>query len=135
MPLFGSLKIKAQVLCGGAFAIGPGKADLMEAIDREGSISAAGRVLGMSYRRAWMLVDTLNRCWTDPLIETTPGGGEAKGARLTECGREVLTAYRALERSLAEAADAEPMRLLQGRLRAVPRFAGPAVGGSDFLDQ
>lgn len=125
MPLIGSLKIKAQVLCGGDFAIGPGKADLMEAITREGSIAAAGRVLGMSYRRAWMLVDTMNRCWTEPLVETTPGGGKAKGARLTDCGREVLSAFRALERSLAEAADAHPMRTLEHRLRAEPRAPQP----------
>src|SRR5262249_34457982 len=96
MPVMRSLKIKAQVLCGGDFAMGPGKADLMEAIERDGSISAAGRVLGMSYRRAWMLVDTMNRCWTEPLVETTPGGGETKGARLTNFGREVLGAYRSL---------------------------------------
>jgi len=121
MPLVGSLKIKAQVLCGPDFAIGPGKADLMEAIAREGSISAAGRALGMSYRRAWLLVDTMNRCWAEPLVETTPGGGETRGARLTACGREVLDAYRALERSLAIAADASPMKLLQDRLRSEPR--------------
>jgi molybdate transport system regulatory protein len=115
------LKIKAQVLCGADFAIGPGKADLMEAIDREGSISAAARALGMSYRRAWLLVDTLNRCWTEPLVEATPGGGESRGARLTACGREVLDAYRALDRSLAVAADGAPMQLLRDRLRAEPR--------------
>jgi molybdate transport system regulatory protein len=128
MPLVGSLKIKAQVLCGGEFAIGPGKADLLEAITRDGSISAAGRALRMSYRRAWMLVDTMNRCWTEPLVETTPGGGEAKGARLTACGREVLSAYRALERSLAVAADADPMKTLEGLLRREPRAPGPPEG-------
>ena len=125
MPLVGSLKIKAQVLCGGEFAIGPGKADLLEAIARDGSISAAGRALRMSYRRAWMLVDTMNRCWTEPLVETTPGGGEAKGARLTACGREVLRAYRALERSLAEAAEGHPLRTLEGLRRPEPRAQGP----------
>jgi molybdate transport system regulatory protein len=125
MPLVGSLKIKAQLLCGDDFAIGPGKADLMEAIASEGSISAAGRLLGMSYRRAWLLVDTMNRCWAEPLVETTPGGGEARGARLTDCGREVLDAYRALERSLAAAADTAPMKVLAGRLRAEPRPPRP----------
>ncbi len=53
--LIGPLKLKAQVICGDEFAMGPGKADLLEAIDREGSISAAGRALGMSYRRTWLL--------------------------------------------------------------------------------
>lgn len=123
MPLVGPLKIKAQLLCGGDFAIGPGKAELMEAIAREGSISAAGRALGMSYRRAWLLVDTMNRCWVEPLVETTPGGGEGKGARLTNCGHEVLGAYRALERTLAEAAQSAPLRVLEGRLRTEPRVS------------
>ncbi len=62
------LKLKAQVLCGEELAMGPGKADLLDAIDREGSISAAGRAMGMSYRRTWMLVDTMNRCWAEPLV-------------------------------------------------------------------
>ena len=80
--------------------MGPGKAALLEAIDREGSISAAGRALGMSYRRTWLLVDSMNRCWTDKLVDTKPGGGRDKGARLTDCGREVLSAWRALEQDL-----------------------------------
>lgn len=53
----GALKLKLQLVCGDGFALGPGKADLLDAIAREGSISAAGRALGMSYRRAWLLVD------------------------------------------------------------------------------
>lgn len=84
--------------------MGPGKAALLEAIDREGSISGAGRALGMSYRRTWLLVDSMNRCWTDRLVDTTPGGGREKGARLTDCGREVLAAWRALETDLLAAA-------------------------------
>ena len=80
------LKIKLQLYCGGEIAMGPGKADLLEAIDREGSISGAGRALGMSYRRAWMLVDTMNRCWSKPLVETAPGGSARGGARVTRVG-------------------------------------------------
>nr|QQZ49848.1 hypothetical protein JKL49_24465 [Phenylobacterium glaciei] len=76
----GQLKLKIQLLCGDDLAIGPGKADLLEAIDREGSISGGGRAMGMSYRRTWLLVDTMNRCWTTPLVEATPGGGQQKGA-------------------------------------------------------
>ena len=63
----GALKLKAQLFCGEEPAMGPGKADLLEAIARTGSISAAGRALGMSYRRAWLLVDAMNRCWAEPL--------------------------------------------------------------------
>lgn len=104
VPRLGPLKLKAQIFCGEEPAMGPGKAALLEAIDREGSISAAGRALGMSYRRTWLLVDSMNRCWTDKLVDTTPGGGRDKGARLTDCGREVLSAWRALERDLLVAA-------------------------------
>lgn len=97
----GPLKLKAQIFCGDEPAIGPGKADLLEAIDREGSISAAGRALGMSYRRTWLLVDSMNRCWSDRLVETLAGGGSGRGAKLTAAGRQVLGRYRALEARLA----------------------------------
>ena len=73
------LKLKLQLYCGDEIAMGPGKADLLEAIAREGSISAAGRAMGMSYRRAWLLVDTMNRCFRAPLVETHPGGGKNAG--------------------------------------------------------
>lgn len=97
----GPLKLKAQIFCDGETAMGPGKADLLEAIGREGSIAAAGRALGMSYRRSWLLVDSMNRCWVEPLVEATAGGGAARGARLTPLGEDVLGRYRALEGRLA----------------------------------
>ena len=96
-PMQSRLKIKLQLRHGDGFAMGPGKADLLEAIDREGSISAAGRILGMSYRRAWLLVDETNRAFADPLVLTLQGGGRERGARLTEVGRSILADYRALE--------------------------------------
>ncbi|GAA4760967.1 LysR family transcriptional regulator [Stakelama sediminis] len=95
----GPLKLKAQLYCGEEIAMGPGKADLLDAIDREGSISAAARAMGMSYRRGWMLVDSMNRCWTEKLVETAAG---RSGAQLTPCGKAVLTHYRALQRAMAE---------------------------------
>lgn len=116
----GALKLKAQLFCGDEAAIGPGKADLLEAIDREGSISAAGRALGMSYRRSWLLVDSMNRCWAERLVETTAGGGVAKGARLTDCGRTVLASYRALERRLADTARRGGLDELTALMRAAP---------------
>lgn len=123
----GQLKLKAQIFCGDEPAIGPGKADLLDAIDREGSISAAGRAMGLSYRRAWLLVDSMNRCWIERLVETTAGGGATKGARLTECGREVLVAYRALEQQLVDAAAQGPLEALTALLREAPQPAnGPA---------
>src|ERR1700754_5025349 len=92
----GALKLKLQLMCGDQIALGPGKADLLEAIASEGSISGAGRALGMSYRRAWLLVDEMNRCFTDRLVETLTGGGRDRGARVTATGRIVLAAYREL---------------------------------------
>ncbi len=102
--MIGPLKIKAQLFCGSETAMGPGKADLLEAIDREGSIAAAGRAMGMSYRRTWLLVDSMNRCWADRLVAAQAGGGSGRGARLTETGRAVLGAYRTLEAALDGAA-------------------------------
>lgn len=121
MALIGPLRIKLQLACGEEWAFGPGKADLLEAIDQFGSISAAGRAMGMSYRRAWLLVDTMNRCWTAPLVDATPGGGDDKGARLTACGRSMLAAYRALEASLAAASAQDPaLQTLTSHLLARP---------------
>ena len=86
MTTAGTLKIKIQLYCGDEIAMGPGKADLLDAIAAHGSISAAGRMLGMSYRRAWLLVDTMNRCWREPLVETSPGSAHGGGARVTPIG-------------------------------------------------
>lgn len=99
--------------------MGPGKADLLEAIDRTGSISAAGRAMGMSYRKTWLLVDSMNRCWRDKLVDATAGGGAARGARLTEAGRDVLTAYRTLEEHIAAAVQAD-VAALAAMLRDEP---------------
>ena len=96
---------KAQILAGRQIAIGPGKADLLEAVERTGSIAAAGRILGISYRRTRDMIDTLNRCWGCPVVETEKGGSGGGGSRLTRRGREVLAAYRALEQALRAAAD------------------------------
>jgi len=85
--------------------IGPGKIDLLEAIDREGSISAAGRALGMSYKRAWDLVDALNRQAGTPMVEASPGGYRGGGAMLTDAGRNLVADYRAIERAASRAAE------------------------------
>lgn len=120
VPRLGPLKLKAQIFCGDEPAIGPGKAALLEAIDREGSISAAGRTLGMSYRRTWLLVDSMNRCWSERLVDTTPGGGQGKGARVTALGHRVLTAYRNLERAMLAAAGEGDLAGLTALLREKP---------------
>ncbi len=122
----GALKLKLQLVCGELFALGPGKADLLDAIEAQGSISAAGRALGMSYRRAWLLVDEVNRCFKDPLVETLRGGGRERGARLTEAGRAVLADYRALEEQAASVMRGTPYARLAARLRSAPQAADPA---------
>ncbi len=115
------LKIKVQIYCGDEIAMGPGKADLLEAITREGSISAAARAMGMSYRRAWLLVDAMNRCWDLPLVETAPGSKQGGGARVSEMGRSILSHYRALQCDLDGTADGEPFAAMIAALRAHPR--------------
>lgn len=89
--------IKLHIPFGRISAIGPGKADLLEAIERGGSISAAARLMGMSYKRAWDLVDTMNQCFQEPLVITATGGNHGGGAQVTEFGYEVLRRYREIE--------------------------------------
>lgn len=115
------LKIKIQIYCGDEIAMGPGKADLLEAIIREGSISAAGRALGMSYRRSWLLVDTMNRCWAGPLVETTAGGSHGGGARVTEQGCAILKHYRGLQAAAGAVEQEEPWTALRSALRTAEK--------------
>ena len=97
-------RLRLRVVFAPGGMLGPGKADLLALIDETGSISAAGRRMGMSYKRAWTLVETLNGLFVAPLVESSRGGDGGGGARLTETGREVLARYRALERRAAQAA-------------------------------
>lgn len=122
----GALRLKLQLACGDGFALGPGKADLLGAIVREGSISGAGRALGMSYRRAWLLVDEMNRCFAARLVDTAPGRGARGGARLTDTGRAMLDAYRELEEEAAHVVEHPAYRRLVAALRDEP--APPANG-------
>ena len=83
--------------------LGPGKADLLDAVARNGSIRAAARELGMSYMRAWTLIRTMNAAFRSPLVEKERGGAEQGGAQLTERGRRVLALYREMEREAEKA--------------------------------
>ena len=114
------LKLKLQLYCGDEIAMGPGKADLLDAISRTGSISAAGRALGMSYRRAWLLVDTMNRWFQKPLVETRPGGGKGAGARVTAEGEAALAAYRRLSAQVESGACGEEHAALEAAIRSEP---------------
>lgn len=99
------LDLKVRLMLGDEIAMGPGKADLLEAIEREGSISAAARALGMSYRRAWLLVETMNRCFSQPLVQALAGGLQGGGAQLSDEGRQVLQRYRQLQARLRAVAE------------------------------
>lgn len=120
-------KISLRICLGDEVALGPGKADLLDAIDAidaidatdatdaTGTIAGAGRRLGMSYKRAWTLVETMNRCFKSPLIETCKGGAERGGALLTPLGRAVLGRYRAME-AVAKVAVREDARYIETQL-------------------
>lgn len=101
-PESGGLSIRVDLPSGAR--IGPGKVALLEAIARTGSISAAGRALGMSYRRAWVLVEDLNRGLGQPVVATAAGGSGGGGASLTPAGETVVARYRALEADALAAA-------------------------------
>jgi molybdate transport system regulatory protein len=112
-------RLRIRIVFGDREMIGPGKAELLEHVDRCGSIAAAGRAMGMSYKRAWELIGTLNAMFRAPLVDSTRGGPGGGGAVLTDLGREVLAQYRAFE---AEAAAGGAARLaaLRGLLRDIP---------------
>ncbi|HSG56334.1 MAG TPA: LysR family transcriptional regulator [Paracoccaceae bacterium] len=96
-------RLRIRIVFGADEMIGPGKAELLERIARTGSIAAAGREMGMSYKRAWQLIGTLNEMFHDPLVDSTRGGPGGGGARLTEAGQRVLTLYRAFEHEASDA--------------------------------
>ncbi len=112
-------KTRIRVLFGSAFAIGPGKADLLQAIEQTGSISAAARSMGMSYRRAWLLIDTMNQCFREPVVDTATGGKGGGGARITSSGLTVLRRYREME-AAAAASVARHMADFSRLLRKLP---------------
>lgn len=113
-------KLKLQLMCGDEIAIGPGKAELLRAIERVGSIAGAAREMGMSYRRAWLLVDTMNRCFRAPLLAGRPGSGKKAGTRLTVAGKQVLAAYEALVEAAHGGAAGLTLDLLEKSLRKTP---------------
>jgi len=91
-----------RILLGSATTMGPGKASLLDAIDATGSISAAARQMGMSYRRAWLLVDEMNRDFRAPLVTASAGGTKGGGASVTEAGHDALRRYRQMEKKAAD---------------------------------
>lgn len=108
--------LRLRVLWDDGAMLGPGKADLLQHIAETGSIAAAGRRMSMSYKRAWMLVETMNDSFGGPLVDSTRGGARGGGAQLTPLGVQVLECYRDLERITAEAGAAK-MAALTGLRR------------------
>src|SRR6266542_1082234 len=90
-------QFRLRITKGTDIAVGPGKVDLLEAIAATGSITAAAKQLGMSYRRAWLLVDTMNRCFKRPVVDAEAGGQRGGGTALTPLGAEVIQRYRKSE--------------------------------------
>lgn len=89
-----TLKTSVRLLQHDDIALGPGKVRLLAAIRDTGSISGAARQMGMSYRRAWLLVETMNHCFSTALVSTSTGGRSGGGAQLTEAGEQVMKVYQ-----------------------------------------
>ena len=106
-------RLSIRIDLGPDWRIGPGKVQLLEAIAEHGSISAAGRALDMSYRRAWLLVEDINKSFGRPVIEAQIGGKAGGGARLSAFGTDVVAHYRAIERAAEKAAAPFLARLTQ----------------------
>jgi molybdate transport system regulatory protein len=108
-----TVRPRIRVLHGSEIALGPGKVELLEAIDRAGTLSEAARTLGMSYMRAWNLLQTMNACFRQPLVETSRGGTVHGRAALTETGQEVVALYRRMEEESLRAVEAAWQELLE----------------------
>lgn len=105
-------RFRVRITAGDVIAIGPGKIDLLEAIGETGSITAAAKHLGMSYRRAWLLLNELNRALRRPAVDSAKGGLHGGGSEITEAGRELLALYRRIEDTAALACAADLARLV-----------------------
>ncbi len=108
------LRPRMRVLCGEEIALGPGKVDLLGLVGETGSIREAAERLGMSYMRAWTLIQTMNACFKRPLVEAARGGRSHGGAALTQTGRKALELYLQMEKECIEATTArwKELRLL-----------------------
>ena len=113
-------RLKISIVFESGARIGPGKAKLLESIRETGSISAAARDMRMSYKRAWILLDSMNQAFTEPLVAAAPGGARGGGAALTDFGAEVLQRYHRIHAAAVAETD--------GDLAALARHARPAAG-------
>lgn len=113
LPMQSKAQFRLRIYRDESIAMGPGKVALLEAIAESGSISAAARQMGMSYRRAWILVDEMNRALRSPAVSTATGGAQGGGTALTPLGVQLVHHYRAVERSAKLAAADSLMALDQ----------------------
>lgn len=102
-----SSRLSLRVVLAPDAVLGPGKAELLERVRDTGSISAAGRQMQMSYKRAWDLIDAMNRIFSEPVVQASKGGSGGGGAVLTSFGTQLLATYRRIERTCSEAAAAD----------------------------
>src|SRR5262245_51254508 len=132
-PVTGSMTVRLtlRVDFGGRGALGPGKVRLLEAIAERGSIAAAAKSLGMSYRRAWLLIDSLNRSFRYATVTARPGGAQGGGAALTEFGRELVHRYRQIETGAARSAREDMEALEQALVPVSAELASPAAAPPD----
>jgi molybdate transport system regulatory protein len=114
-PAAQAATIRIRIAMGDNIAIGQGKADLLEAIGRTGSIAAAARDLAMSYRKAWLLVDEMNQCFRTPVVVAAKGGVQGGGAQVTALGQEALARFREIQ-AKASAAISEDVRVFRRKL-------------------
>ena len=121
----GKVRLTVRVDFGADRALGPGKIRLLEAIGKSGSISRAARALGMSYRRAWLLVDDMNRSFRAPVVATQPGGARGGGAELTEFGIALIAMYRGVEAQATVAAKPHLQALKNSLRRRLTRPQKP----------
>ena len=112
----------------GTCSIGPGKIGLLEGIERTGSLSAAARALGMSYRRAWLLLHSTNESFSEPVVELSVGGKDGGGTRLTDFGRQLVASYRRFDAAVDQLA-ARTFADVRISTRAQEAEAAPRAGG------
>ncbi len=96
-------RVRLRVHFGPDHSLGPGKVNLLEAVQEHGSISAAARSMDMAYRHAWELLDDMNRCFREPVVAGTRGGRAGGGAKVTPFGKEVILRFREMERKTRQA--------------------------------
>ena len=107
------LKLRLRLMLDQTIAFGPGKADLLQAIQDTGSISQAAKKMQMSYRRAWQLVETMNQSFNSALVETHKGGESGGGAVVTSLGQQVLAQFRAMEQKALAVISSDAEQLAQ----------------------